>query len=306
MEERIIKDEYGRGIRMKKTEDGYVDATDELAEENESLEESEVAEDEVLFEFPQIDEDDEELAALMPEQAEALKKKREEERMKKQAEYEERMRQGNLYLSEKEYSKAETEFSAAVELAFGSSEAQVGLWKAKTEDFACPDRLPEGYREYGDGAYGEFAYDAGAEGIETLKKEYGFVFQKRLAELKEEKTPLEKDVLAAQTSRREILAERKKKHLAFFLATLLPAVILLAVGIVFAARINTRPDWLYLYVAAGFGAAFLLSFFVFVAASNKLINTRRIIRENEDLSSTEDGARLVEILYKENFYSELA
>ena len=32
MEERIIDDEYGRGIRLKKTKDGYVDVTDELAE----------------------------------------------------------------------------------------------------------------------------------------------------------------------------------------------------------------------------------------------------------------------------------
>ena len=33
MEERIIDDEYGRGIRLKKTKDGYVDVTDELTEE---------------------------------------------------------------------------------------------------------------------------------------------------------------------------------------------------------------------------------------------------------------------------------
>ena len=32
MEERIIDDEYGRGIRLKKTENGYVDVTDELSE----------------------------------------------------------------------------------------------------------------------------------------------------------------------------------------------------------------------------------------------------------------------------------
>ena len=32
MEERIIDDEYARGIRLKKTKDGYIDATDELAE----------------------------------------------------------------------------------------------------------------------------------------------------------------------------------------------------------------------------------------------------------------------------------
>ena len=33
MEERIIDDEYGRGVRLKKTKDGYVDVTDELSEE---------------------------------------------------------------------------------------------------------------------------------------------------------------------------------------------------------------------------------------------------------------------------------
>ena len=32
MEERIIDDEYARGIRLKKTKDGYVDVTDELSE----------------------------------------------------------------------------------------------------------------------------------------------------------------------------------------------------------------------------------------------------------------------------------
>ena len=36
MEERIIDDEYARGIRLKKTKDGYIDATDELAEKERS------------------------------------------------------------------------------------------------------------------------------------------------------------------------------------------------------------------------------------------------------------------------------
>ena len=58
MEERIIDDEYGRGIRLKKTADGYVDATDELVEEENDEQET----DEVAFEFPVFgDEDDEDL-----------------------------------------------------------------------------------------------------------------------------------------------------------------------------------------------------------------------------------------------------
>lgn len=305
MEERIIKDEYGRGIRMKKTEDGYVDATDELVEETEEASDGVAAEEEVVFEFPQIDEDDEELAALMPEEAEALKKKREEERKKKQAEYEEHMQKGNLFLSEKNYAKAEEEFSFATNLALDRTESALGFWKAKTEEFAYPDRLPEAYEEYGQEGEEEFFYDLGEEGVNRLKEEYGSIFQKRLTELREEKAPLEKRVRDLQASRREILAERKKKHFVFFLSTLLPSVILLLLGILFLARVNTRPDRLYLYLSVGFFVAFLPVFFVFVAAANKLINTCRIIRENEDLSSTEDGARLAEILYKEDFYAKL-
>ena len=40
MEERIIDDVMGRGIRLKKTKDGYVDVTDELAPEEEEVEEA--------------------------------------------------------------------------------------------------------------------------------------------------------------------------------------------------------------------------------------------------------------------------
>ena len=51
MEERIIDDEYGRGIRLKKTADGFVDVTDELAAEQGEEEQA----DEVSFEFPMME-----------------------------------------------------------------------------------------------------------------------------------------------------------------------------------------------------------------------------------------------------------
>ena len=51
MEERIIDDEYGRGIRLKKTKDGFVDVTDELAAEQGEEEQA----DEVSFEFPMME-----------------------------------------------------------------------------------------------------------------------------------------------------------------------------------------------------------------------------------------------------------
>ena len=121
MEERIIDDEYARGIRLKKTKDGYVDATDELAEkerraaeeleadeldataeeENEAageteetlvldgLDESleETAGEEVRFEFPDLEEDDEDLVNLTPEEAIALRKQKEAEEAERKAAY---------------------------------------------------------------------------------------------------------------------------------------------------------------------------------------------------------------------------
>ena len=75
MEERIIDDEFGRGIKLKKTKDGYVDVTDELAEG----ETEEYEGDEVEFSFPVFDTDDEELVGLTPEEAQAVLQKREEE-----------------------------------------------------------------------------------------------------------------------------------------------------------------------------------------------------------------------------------
>ena len=88
MEERIIDDEFGRGVRLKKTKDGYVDVTDELAEREDGEEYQEA--DEIAFQFPVLeqDEDDEELATLSPEEAVQLLRRREDEAAARLAEYE--------------------------------------------------------------------------------------------------------------------------------------------------------------------------------------------------------------------------
>lgn len=308
MEERIIKDEYGRGIRLKKTGDGFVDVTDELAEDKDVAQEGETVEteeEEVVFEFPEITEDDEELAALMPEQAEELKKKREEEKRKKQEEYDALVVQGEELLASGEFAQAEDAFEKAIPLVFEHTQAAVGFWKAKTENFRYPDKLPEYYVEFEDDGYQELVYDAGQEAVDILKKEYRPVFEQRIQELKEEKKPMERSVLDGQDERREILEGRKKKNLIFFLATCIPSLILLVAGIVCLTKISTRPDQLFLFVALGLFGVFAIVFSVFIGAANKLINTNRIIRENEDLSSTEDGEKLVGILRKETFYRYL-
>ena len=86
MEERIVDDEYGRGVRMKKTKDGYVDVTDEQLEDEQMQDGQE--QDEVEFQFPimEMEEDDEDLVGLSPEEALALRKQKEEEERLRQEE----------------------------------------------------------------------------------------------------------------------------------------------------------------------------------------------------------------------------
>ena len=90
MEERIIDDEYGRGVRLRKTKDGYVDVTDTLAETDnadENANEETLEAEEISFEFPDIvEEEDEDLIGLDPEEAARIRAERAAEEEKRKAE----------------------------------------------------------------------------------------------------------------------------------------------------------------------------------------------------------------------------
>ena len=287
MEERMIDDEYARGVRLKKTDEGYVDVTDELAEDVEEGEE-------VAFEFPmqETDEDDEDLVGLSPEEAMALRQKKEEEAKRLREEYDKTCVEGDELLAKADFAGAEKVFEKALMLDSVATEASVGYWKAKTENFANPDAL---VGEYADASIESLEYDLGMDAVEIIKKEYKTELEKRYTELKEEEAPLAVKVETAQNRRRSILSSRvKRATLAFFLVTL-PMVGLLTLAIIFALKIATPKGDDYIPLAIAFGASFFLFFLAFIVATNKWINAFRMRRANERLSTTEDGERLVEL-----------
>ena len=297
MEERIIDEEYGRGIRMKKTGDGNVDVTDALAPQTDDE-----GGEEALFEFPDLEgleEDDEELATLSPEEALALKKKRAEEAKKREEEYAALIKEGEKLLKEGEYAKAAETYEKAIPLVGDATVAAVGYWQAKTENYTLPDALAE---EYSGEEIEEFYLDVGDEAAEKIKTGLMPEIERRKAALTAEKEPLEKEVMEKQAARRKVLKERLRSARFGFWATFVPTALFLVTAIVLALNINTRPDQLYLYMSIGFAAAFLLSFIVFCVASNKYYNARRMNRKNERLSSTETGKKYVEITAKLSFY----
>lgn len=304
MEERIIDDEYGRGIRLKKTKDGYVDVTDELAAEK--ADDEQVPADEVSFEFPMLDgEDDEDLVGLSPEEALALRQKKAADAAKRQADYEEACKQGEELLAQGSYADAEKAFERALTLDEIAAVASAGYWRAKTENFTKPDVLAEEYAKEG---IENLQYDLGYEATEILRCDYRDVFQKRHDELLEEEKPLTEEVESKQQKRRKVLLSRLLKSgiatAAFLIVTVLMAIL---AWTSFSDRVTVPHGerTSFIVKACVYAGVAVISFIVLLLCTNKLYNALRMHLRNEKLSSTDDGKRLVVIRRYKALYAAL-
>lgn len=307
MEERMIDDEYGRGIRLKKTKDGYVDVTDELAEKQDgelTAENEGDGGEEITFEFPilDVDEDDEDLVGLTPSEARALRQKKAEAAAQRRADYERACAEGDELLAAQSYRAAELKFEKALNLDEVATEASVGYWRAKTADFSNPDDLASEYVEAG---IQSLEYDLGYEAAEIIKKEYRSVFQKRVEELSTEEAPLAEEVEGKQERRRTVLKVRVKKAGIIFAAVSCAFVLLAALAVIFGLKNFTTKDNSYVLLTIVFAALSLVGLVVFLVFTKKFINALRIYRKNEDLTETEEGARLVEIREYKDLYLDL-
>lgn len=302
MEERIMDEEIGRKIKVKKFADGEMDVVDDLAEENEADEGAEdaVAEEELTFELPDLEEDDEDLACLSPEEAQALRQKKAAEAAARRKEYDKIVAAGNAFLAEGSYHSAELQFEKALNLDDEAMEASVGYWRAKTSDFENPDVLMDEYVESG---YENLEFDLGYRAVDVIKEEYQEKFARRYRELEAEEAPLREKVEAAQARRREILKPRRRKSLIAFILSSLPFIAAAVMTIVFLMKNFTVKDNSYITPTVIAGGVTLMAFIVFGVFTNRFINACRICRANEKISATDDGARLVEIADYKELYS---
>ena len=305
MEERIIDEEIGRKIRVKKLADGETDVVDELSEDtDEGVVVGDAAEgddEELVFEIPEMTADDEDLVGLSPEEAMALRKKKEEEAAARRREYEQTIADGEALLAEGSFHAAELKFEKALGLDEVATEASVGYWRAKTENFENPDVLMDEYVEAG---YENLEFDLGYEAVEIIKKEYKESFQHRYDELTAEEGPLKEEVLAAQERRRTILKPRLQRSGIWFGVTALPFLAAVALTVVFVLKNFTVRDGAFIVPSIIAGVASVLTFAVFGVFITRFINAGRIYRANEKLSSTDDGARLEEIAEYKELYSK--
>ena len=291
MEERIIDDEYGRGVRLKKTKDGFVDVTDEAPEnDTDHTEEAE----EISFEFPvqETDEDDEDLVGLSPEEAIELRKRKEEEIARRKAEYEQTLAEGEELLASGSFHAAELKYEKALGLDDEAREASVGYWRAKTANFTNPDVL---VAEYADASIESLEFDLGYAATEQLRRDYGEAFKKRYAELCSEEKPLAETIAEKRENRRAIIGARLKRSTSVTCIAALPTIALLVLALVFAGKIFSTPEDTFVLPTILLGVGFFISFLITVICANKWINDLRMYRANGKLTATEEGAHLQKI-----------
>ena len=301
MEERIIDEEYGRGVRLKKTKDGYVDVTDALIGEDE--EEGE----EISFTFPTFDgaeeeENDEDLVDLTPEEAEQVRREKAEREAKRREAYLQTCEEGQALLDGGSYHAAELKYEKALDMDGLATEASVGYWRAKTQGFTNPDVLID---EYVNGGLEEMEFDLGYEALDILRKEHRAAFEKRIEELKAEETPLMEQVEETRLRRKQVLAPRRKKSGIVFLCAAIPFLAALIVTIVLGLKNFTTPDDRFIIPTVIAGGITVLVFIGFAISANKLINACRMYNLNEKLSSTEEGKRVKEIRAYKSLYEAL-
>ena len=159
--------------------------------------------------------------------------------------------------------------------------------------------------EYVEAGFENLEFDLGYRAVDEIKQQFKGVFEARLAQLDEEEKPLTADLEEKQSARRVILKERLKKSVLWFCVALLPTLAFLALGVYFGSRILSTPDGRYVAPTIVFAGLFAIALIFFGVTTNKLLNTLRIMRANEKLSSTEDGQRLEYLRDLKEIYTRL-
>lgn len=280
MEERIIDKDDARKIRVKRDGEGGIrDAEDELAPEN-----TEETEEEYLLDLPE-GEYDEDLVGLSPSELEQELEKRRKEAEEAAAERDKLLALARSALTKGDYAAAEPLFAQALLYDPESKEAGEGLWTARTRNFSDLDVL------LGEEAEEDFsrANDA-AKAFVRERVRAPFMEQRKEAE--DRAAPLREKVDAAREERRGAFRANRSYYV-LRLSLLLAALgLMLIAAAVSASYIVRTLSILPVVLTAVFGALSVILLVPIVLLARKVVVAQRLCRENERLSSTEDGAAL--------------
>lgn len=283
MEERIIDKDELRGVKRKRT-GGEEDAVDELSADANAADEGMP---DYTFEFDEGDGYDEDLVGLTPSQLQEELERRERQREEAHAESVKYLETGEGKFAEGKFREAEKDFSSALEYEY-SEESEERLYAAMTDNYTDAQRLlfPDNAERFADAAESVRARVLDVFG-ESLREER--------AAAQTEAQPLRGVVSAAQEERRGPFAENKKYYLVRFLAVF-AALVVFAIGIAVSSSFLLRTQSsVPTILTIVFGVLTFAAFVLFIVYARKLLVAARLCRDNERLSSTEEGARLEEL-----------
>ena len=277
MEERIIDKDELRGVKKRRT-DGEEDVVDINTSDAEQPEE----EPEYTVEFD--GEYDEDLVGLTPTQLKEELERRERLREEAHAEAVKYAASGEAAFAAGKFKEAARDFRDALGYE-DTPETEERLYAAVTENYIDAEGLLQA-----DNAHSFAAADEGVRA--RVLDVFGAQLRAERAAAEEQAAPLRESVSSAQEERRAPFAANRKYYLVRFLAVL-AALIVCAVGILVSASFLLRTQSpVPTILTIVFGVLTFVMFVLTVIYARKLLVAVRLCRDNERLSSTEEGSRL--------------
>lgn len=278
-EERLIDDDKDKKYKIRKNADGedelYIDASSE-----------DRADEELEFEMPEFEQDDEEAAVMTPEQLEARRIQREEEEKRRLAELAGHVSKAKQMLAKEDFEHALYELSEAEKLSDGDGEVLILKLKALSQNLTDFSK-PEECADIADG----FKDKATAEQKAELSGLCEPLLQ-RAANLEKEIAVLDKENEEKKAERRGIFVARRKKALIFTAAAVVPFIVFLALAIHFFTVRYALENGTNVILTIVFASLAAVCFIVTLIAVHRLWACARNVRLNEKNSSTKLGREL--------------
>ncbi len=282
MEERIIDDP--RKIKVKRNGAGGIeDATDELAPDA-----GEGAEEELELTLPEEEFEDEDLIGLAPSQLAKELERREKEAEEMRAERDRLLAEAERAAKREDYEGAEPFYAQALLYDGESEAAKRGIWICRTRNFTQTEPL---FRRT---VAAEFAA-ADGETREFVLSKIGETLRMDRDETERQAAPLRERVHGAQEKRRGAFRDNRNYYLVRF-CVFAAVFVLFALAAGISATFIVRTQGIVpIVLAAAFGGIALIGLAVAFLFSRKLVVAQRLVRDNEKLSSTEEGAQLARL-----------
>ena len=285
MEERTIDNEELRKVRLTRT-GGVTDVVDDTLPE-ETAENAAADEENYVLESDGETLDDA-LVGLTPAQYRAEIERRERAAREAHAACEKLCDEGESRLAAQEWEAAEERFGEAFRTEPQNARAQTGLWSALTRGYTSGE---------------VFATGTGAAVLEEtdmalrdrLREQFGSQLRAERAALSEEAAPLRAAVEAGQAERRGPFLANRNYYL-LRLGVCIAVTLACIAGVLIAASFLLRVQNALPIVFTGVFGLFTLASLAAVAVfARRTLVAFRLCRENERLSSTEEGERLMQI-----------